>query len=115
MTAQSAAYIGKLIENECRGWGDQSAAIERIARQTGVSKWTIEHLRKGRAKTVSAAIKEALRRAYLEACQRQITRLQHELALERAMGGHPGNLDDLEDEARLLAAKIAAAKTRPLP
>lgn len=49
-----------------------------------------------------------MRGAYLDLCQRQITKLQHELAVEKATTD--ADLGDLLAEADRLAAKVKAAK-----
>jgi hypothetical protein len=46
--------------------------------------------------------------AYVDLCERQVSKLQHEIAIEKAMGDDL--LEDLGAEAAALAAKIAARK-----
>ena len=116
MSAEAAAlYARKMIDLEASASGDIPGALDRLARRYGVSKWTLERLRKGRTKRVEVSLFGRLRAAYLAECERQITKLQNELAIERAMGGCPDNMDDFENEARQLLAKVAAQKSRPYP
>ena len=45
----------------------------------------------------------------LDLCERQVAKLQHEIAVEKALN-EDDTLEDLEREARRLAARIAAKK-----
>ena len=49
-----------------------------------------------------------LRGAYLDLCERQVSKLQHEIAIEKATTD--ADLADLETRARVLANEIAAKK-----
>jgi nucleotidyltransferase/DNA polymerase involved in DNA repair len=83
-------------------------AFERFERMWGVGRWTLEHLRKGRAKTCDVTIFARLRAAYLGLCEQQLGKLQHQIAQLKATGDD--DLTDLEGEARRLAEKIEAKK-----
>ena len=61
------------------------------------------------AKTVEAGLFARIRAAYLDLCERQVSKLQHEIALEKAMN-EDDTLEDLEREASRLAARIAQKK-----
>ena len=61
--AEASRHVQLMLAKESKGWGDHSRALETLARRYGLSKWTLEHLRKGRAKTVSAAIRDRIRSA----------------------------------------------------
>ena len=50
-----------------------------------------------------------LRGAYLDLCERQVSKLQHQIAVDKATNDDD-TLDDLEGEAARLAAKIAARR-----
>ena len=108
--AQATLYAQRMVEREASGEGDVPNAIDRIARRYGLTKWQVERLRKGRSKTVDIGLFAKLRLAYLAECERQITKLQEELATERAMGVELDDMDDFESQARELAAKVAKAK-----
>lgn len=83
-------------------------AFDRFERLWGVGRWTLEHLRKGRAKTCDVTIFARLRAAYLGLCEQQLGKLQHQIAYLKATGDD--DLADLEGEAARLAEKIAARK-----
>lgn len=107
--AETTRHVQMMLERESRGWGDHSLALERIARRYGLSKWTLEHLRKGRAKTVTASIRDRIRSAYLDICERQILALQNEIAAEKAKGASD-DLHGIEIEAEALVARFVAAR-----
>lgn len=108
--AKATLYAQRMVEREARGEGDLPNAILRVANRIGLTKWQVERLRKGRSKTVDVSLFAKLRLAYLAECERQIQKLQEELATERAMGVELDDMDDFESQARELAAKVAKAK-----
>lgn len=83
-------------------------AFDRFERMWGVGRWTLEHLRKGRAKTCDIGIFARLRAAYLGLCEQQLGKLQNQIAYLKATGDD--DLGDLEAEANRLAQKVAAKK-----
>ena len=105
----AGTYVRRMVEREARGWGDQTSAQERLEARYGLPFWTLEHLRTGRAKTVEAGVFARIRGAYLDLCERQVAKLQHEIAIERTLI-EDDTLEDLEREARSLAARIQAKK-----
>ncbi len=108
--AQTAGgYVRRMVERETRGWGDQSGAQQRLEARYGIPFWSLEHLRTGRAKTVEAGLFARIRGAYLDLCERQVAKLQHEIAIEKALN-EDDTLEDLEREAARLAARIQAKK-----
>lgn len=62
-----------------------------------------------RTLTVEAGLLARIRGAYLDLCERQVSKLQHEIAVEKALN-EDDTLEDLEREARRLAARIAKKK-----
>ena len=109
MAETAGVYARKLVETEARGWGDQRPAQQRLETRYGLSFWQLEHLRTGRAKSVDAGLFARVRAAYLDICERQVAKLQHEIAIEKALNQHD-TLEDLEREAEDLAARIQAKK-----
>ena len=109
MAAQG--HLSRLLEMEARGWGDNAQALIRIARDARISRWTLERIRTGSVKSVRDDVKARLRTAYIEACERQLSRLQHDLDIEKAM--QPDDVfEDFDAEIAALAAKIQARKAR---
>lgn len=109
MTVEAACrYASGLVELESRG-SDNDAALHRIERRYGLSPHQITHLRSRRAKSVDAGLFARLRAAYIDLCERQVRRLQAQIAVERATCDDD-DLDDLAAEAAALARKVAARK-----
>jgi hypothetical protein len=109
MTAATASnLVRQMIQSEARGPGDSEGAMARLEQRYGIGFWTLDRLRRGRAKTCEASIYQRIRMAYLDLCARQLTKLEHQIAIEQAAGDD--TLEDLEGEARDLAARIAAKK-----
>jgi hypothetical protein len=106
---QAGVYVRKKTDKEATGWGDHAHALKRLSRRYGLSYWTLNNLRIGRAKTVEASIFNKVRSAYLDFCERQIAQLQHELELEK-IGNPDADMEDLVSEATQLLAKVGAAK-----
>lgn len=105
----AAGYVRRMVEKETRGWGDGNNALTRLARRYGLSHWTLNHLRTGRAKTVEAGVFARIKSAYLDLCERQIQKLQQEIAIEKALH-HDDYFEGLEQEAEALAERLAAQK-----
>lgn len=102
-------YVRRMIEHETRGWGDQHNALSRLEARYGLPFWSLRNLKSGRAKTVEAGLFSRIRAAYIDLCERQVTKLQHEISIEKALNEDDA-LEDLDREARALAARIAAKK-----
>jgi hypothetical protein len=108
MTVEAASnYASRLVEMEMRG-SDTESALARLEARYGLSPHAIMHLRSRRAKSCDVGLFARLRMAYLDLCERQVTKLQHQIAVEKATGDD--DLTTLEAEARALAAKIATKK-----
>jgi hypothetical protein len=102
-------YVRRMIEHETRGLGDQHNALSRLEARYGLPFWSLRNLKSGRAKTVEAGLFARIRAAYIDLCERQVTKLQHEISIEKALNEDDA-LEDLDREARALAARIAAKK-----
>lgn len=112
MSAEAAAtYIRSMVAREMRGPGDTGEAMHRIEAMYGIPFHTQEHLRKGKAKTCEITLFQRIRGSYLDHCERQIKKLEHELIIiERAAGGAVDS--DLLVEVEVLLAKIATQRGR---
>lgn len=108
---EAQGYVKLMIEREAKGWGDQTNALSRLERRYGLSFWSLNNLRTGRAKTVEAGLFHRIRSAYLDMCERQISALEHEVAMERARDANAVD-QDLAAEIERLAAKVRASKTK---
>lgn len=113
MTVEAAADYARgvhgFLEAGARTDDDLDAAYGAFERQFGVGRWTIEHLRKRKAKTCDVGVFAKLKGAYVALCERQVAKLQHQIAVEKATYDDD-DLSDLEAEASRLAAKVQAKK-----
>ncbi len=110
----AADYANRMLEREMRGPGDIEEAMRRIEAKTGVGYWTLWGLRYRRRdlKTIAADQFQRIRAAYLATCERQLSALKHELAIEQARNGTDDTFADLVGEAETLVAKLKAARQR---
>jgi hypothetical protein len=104
-------YARKIVSAEARGPGDYEDAMFRLEAKTGIGRWTLWGLWHRRRKTVSLELFNQLRGAYMQNCERQLSSLQHELAIESAKGCGD-DLSDLAAEVEALVAKIQAKRAR---
>lgn len=104
----ATGYVKRMVQRESQGPGDIDNAMHRIEQRYGLPFWSLWHLRKGKAKTCDVALFARVKAAYLDMCQRQADALLHEIEMETLSGDD--TLEDLENEARVLAAKIAARR-----
>lgn len=107
----AADYARRLIEAEARGPGDVENAMRRLEAKTGINYWSFWGLRYDRRKTVTADLFGKLRGAYLAACERQLSKLRHELAIEQARCPDD-DFADLVAEAESLAERVRLAKAK---
>lgn len=102
-------YARRLVERESKGHGDVDAAMHRLEQRYGIGRWTLAHLRGGRAKTCDYTLFQRLRAAYLDLCESQVRRLQHEIEIEKARGTD-ASLEHIEEQARDLRSQVQAHK-----
>lgn len=107
----AADYAARMVSREA-GSGDVEAAMRRVEAKTGVNYWTLWALRYRRPKTIAADLFHRIRGgAYLSLCERELSKLQHELAVEQAKGDGD-DLSDLAEAVSALASKVDAAVAR---
>lgn len=106
--AAASDMVRRMVAREMRGPSDTGPAMQRLEQKYGLSFWTLEHLRKGRAKVCEAGLFQRLRGAYLDHCERQLKALKHEIEIEKARGNDADA--DLLAEAEALLAKIKQRK-----
>ncbi|HEU4986889.1 MAG TPA: hypothetical protein VFT89_07470 [Rhizobiaceae bacterium] len=108
--AETAGFVRRMLEYEGRGWGDQTEALKRLARECRLSFWTLNNLRIGRAKTVSADVRDRIRAAFIKNCREHAARLIHEAEAAEKAGRGNDALASIKDEIRALAARLEAAQ-----
>lgn len=97
--------LEKFVQRDSAGFGDDKNALERFADLAGVSFWTLDRIKQGKAKTVTGGVIERVKVAYLDYCESQLTKLKHEIAIEKAIQDD-ADIRDLEIAAEKLAAEL---------
>lgn len=95
-------YARTMVGREMAGPNDLNPAMQRISNRHEIPFWSLDHLRRGKAKTIEASLFYKIRAAYFAHCERQLKALQHELSLEKETG-NVANLDLLAEVEALLA------------
>lgn len=109
--AEASFYVRKMIHLEARGPGDHERAMERLEAKYGLGFWTLDHLRKNKAKTCDVSLFARIKSAFADHCGRQAKILMHEA--ETAMAVNPN--DDVAAIQREIAAlqdRLEAAKSK---
>lgn len=104
----AAQYGRKAVEIESRGNGDQLNALERVGRECGLKARALRRIINGET-TPTLPVFLRIRAAYLSVCERQIRKLEQEIAIEKARFGDAA-FADLDSEISSLASKIRTAK-----
>lgn len=109
LSGQATDYVRRMVSKEQRGWGDKDNALARLEAKYGLPFWTLENLRKGRAKTVEASLFYRIKAAFVDHCGRQAARLL--LEAETAMAVNPNDdVAGIQREIQALQARLAAAQ-----
>lgn len=107
---ETRGFVRRLVDIESGGWGDEAEALRRISRECRLSFWTLNNIRIGRAKTVTADVRDCVRRALIENCRKQAARLLHEAEVAESMGRDNDAVADVADKIRALAIELEAAQ-----
>jgi hypothetical protein len=109
--AVASDYVRRMIHLEAGGPGDCERAMEKLEAKYGISFWTLDHLRKKKAKTCDVALFARIKAAFIDHCGKQAAKLIQEAETAQAV-----TFDDdvaaIEDEIRALAARLALAKSK---
>lgn len=85
--AEAAEWAAKLTKDAEQTHGSKEAALEAVARKTGVNHSTLWSLRYRKPKDIAVSIYMKLKGAYERELIRQKGLLQHELEITRQMAG----------------------------
>lgn len=108
--AEASFYVRQMIHREARGPGDHEKAMERLEARYGLGFWTLDHLRKNKAKTCDVSLFARIKAAFADHCGKQAARLLIEA--ETAMAVDPNDdVAAIQREIEALAARLAAAKS----
>ncbi len=103
-----AQQVHEYVTAQTRDEDEVDGAYSRFEQHYGVGRWTVDHLRKGKAKTCDVGVFARLRAAYLDMCRRQVSKLQLQIARDEATGNDTDQ--DLADRLRAIAEEIEAKR-----
>ena len=84
---QAADWSKKLTSREARGPGDLENAMRRIETRYGIPFSVQWSLRYRKPKGILSGTFARIRAAYAAECERQVRRLEHEIAITKAITG----------------------------
>lgn len=101
--------VRRMIDLEkSHGGKGEFEAMRDVCVTHGLPIWSLDHIRKHRAKSVRPGLFARIEAAYLRHLERQLAALQHELLVEKAKGD--ARDQDLLGEVETLLAKVAARR-----
>lgn len=106
---EASLYVRAMIHRESAGPGEAERAMERIEAKYGIGFWTLDHLRKGKAKTCDVSLYARIKSAFIDHCGRQAQRLLQEAATAQQVNPND-DVAGIEREIQALAARLEAAK-----
>lgn len=108
--AEASVYVRQMIHREARGPGDYENAMVRLEAKYGIGFWTLDHLRKRKAKVCDVSLYARIKAAFADHCGRQAARLLEEAKLLQAVEPND-DVAAIEREIQALAARLETAKT----
>jgi len=109
--SEAAAYVRNLVRRQISDGGVRGA-IRRVGRQAGIGEWTAWAFYHGRRKTAGRGVIARLRDLYLATCERELTRLADEIAIEKAKGRGDAALEDIAAKVAAFAVEVREARSR---
>ena len=106
---RATKLVREMIHLKSAGPGGSRRAMEAIEREHQISFWQLDHLRKGKAKTIRVSLMAQLEKAYLAVCENQIRRIEERIRVERATQQN-ADYDDLVAEVSNLASRLQARR-----
>lgn len=108
---EASFFVRQMIHREAAGPGDAERAMARIEAKYGVGFWTLDHLRKGKAKTCEVGLYARIKAAFIDHCGRQAERLLNEAANAQAVGVNE-DVAAIQREIQALQARLETAKSQ---
>ncbi len=94
----------ELVQRESRGPGDLENAMRRIEQKYGIPYSMLWRLRYRQPADILCGIYRRIQAAYRDQCARQITKLEHDIAVTKALGH---DIDqDLASEIEALVRQV---------
>ena len=107
--AEASFYVREMIHREAKGPGDSERAMSRLEAKYGLNYWTLDHLRKRKAKTCDVTLYARIKAAFADHCGRQAARLLEEAKKVQALEPNE-DVAGIQREIEALQARLAAAK-----
>lgn len=104
--ATATEFVQRMVKLETVSSGTQERAIEKLARDYGLTESQLTHLFKARAKTCDVSLFARIRAAYYDRCAKMAARLLHEIEIGEASGGDAVDQDLADRLSALLAEAL---------
>jgi hypothetical protein len=108
---EASFFVRQMIHREAAGPGDAERAMSRIEARYGLGFWTLDHLRKGKAKTCEVGLYARIKAAFIDHCGKQAARLLIEAANAQAVETNE-DVAAIQREIQALQARLAVAKSQ---
>lgn len=108
-TVEASYFVREMIHREAKGPGDYERAMERLEARYGIGFWTLDHLRKNKAKTCEVSLYARIKLAFIDHCGRQARRLLTEAAVAQAVNPND-DVAAIQNEIEALRARLEAAQ-----
>jgi hypothetical protein len=107
--SEASFYVREMIHREAKGPGDSERAMQRLEAKYGLGYWTLDHLRKQKAKTCDVTLYARIKAAFADHCGRTAARLLEQAKTIQALEPNE-DVAAIEREIQALQARLAAAK-----
>lgn len=107
--AEASEFVRKMIHREEDGPGAAERAMKKLARDYKISFWTLDHLRKNKAKTCDVSLFAKIKAAFIDHCTKHAERLRREAQLVQEASPND-DVAALGREIQALADRLAAAQ-----
>ena len=106
---EASFFVRQMIHREAAGPGDAERAMSKIEAKYGIGFWTLDHFRKGKAKTCDVGLYARIKAAFIDHCGRQAERLLNEAANALAVETNE-DVVAIQREIQALQARLEIAK-----
>lgn len=101
---RAAQYAEQMFELRCKGWGDETRALDDIAKKCGMSARSLKRVIKRETKDIGVITFGRIHKAYVKFCLSLIEQLNHKI--EQAEREHgDAAFADIAADVELLQAK----------
>lgn len=108
---EASSFVRAMIHREASGPGDSDRAMRKLEAKYGIGFHTLDHLRKGKAKTCDVGLYARIKAAFIDHCGRQAERLLNE-AKNAQMAERNEDVGSIIGEIEALRARLEIAKSK---